>query len=191
MSGPYSVAAKASPLGEGLGKLLLAVHGLVQGLADGTGTGDLGLEVRLILSARTVLVRSLPKMDALDRMPSSWSVTVSGLPNSMPESLACSSSFSGSALTQRRCRCRRWPAGNAANRRWQRNADQAVQVAAFSNIALDGLAKADADLLGSVGSDALRHVGHEGVGQTLLDDLVDEGLGSRIFGSTTTGRPST
>ena len=47
MSGPYSVAAKASPLGEGLGKLLSAVHGLVQGLADGTGTGDLGLEVRL------------------------------------------------------------------------------------------------------------------------------------------------
>ena len=26
-----------------------AVHGLVQGLADGTGTGDLGLEVRLDL----------------------------------------------------------------------------------------------------------------------------------------------
>ena len=49
MSGPYSVAAKASPLGEGLGKLLLAVHGLVQGFADGTGTGDLGLEVRLDL----------------------------------------------------------------------------------------------------------------------------------------------
>ena len=36
-------------MGEGLGKLLLAVHGLVQGLADGTGTGDLGLEVRLDL----------------------------------------------------------------------------------------------------------------------------------------------
>ena len=29
--------------------VLSAVHGLVQGLADGTGTGDLGLEVRLDL----------------------------------------------------------------------------------------------------------------------------------------------
>ena len=45
-SGP---AGPPSPLGEGLGKLLSAVHGLVQGLADGTGTGDLGLEVRLDL----------------------------------------------------------------------------------------------------------------------------------------------
>ena len=97
MSGPYSVAAKASPLGEALGKLLLAVHGLVQGLADGTGTGDLGLEVRLDLVGQD----GLGQMDALDRMPSSWSVTVSGLPNSMPESLACSSSFSGSALTSK------------------------------------------------------------------------------------------
>ena len=37
------------PLGGALGKLLLAVHGLVQGLADGTGTGNLGLEVGLDL----------------------------------------------------------------------------------------------------------------------------------------------
>ena len=44
-----SGACGRSPFGEGLGKLQSAVYSLVQGLADGTGTGNLGLEVGLDL----------------------------------------------------------------------------------------------------------------------------------------------
>ena len=132
MSGPYSVAAKASgsmrastsmrrggfhirperlrwPQGPAAARGLAALHMTREGLLACAASRTPPLQQRcsqpftascrvlrtapapaisalkyaLILSARTVLVRSLPKMDALDRMPSSWSVTVSGLPNSM------------------------------------------------------------------------------------------------------------
>ena len=77
------------------------------------------------------MVRSLPKMDALDRMPSSWSVTVSGLLNSMPESFGLqlvlqrvSTDLKGVAVVVDGQQITQ-PTGDG-----QRNADQAVQVAA-------------------------------------------------------------
>ena len=179
-------------MGEGLGKLLSAVHGLVQGLADGAGTGDLGLEVRLDLVGQD----GLGQVAAEDGRIGQDAVQLVGDGLGLAELDAgelglqlvlqrVSTDLKGVAVVVNGQQITQ-PTGDG-----QRNADQAVQVAALGDVALDGLAKADADLLGSVGSDALRHVGHEGVGQALLDDLVDEGLGSRIFGSTTTGRPST
>ena len=157
--------------------VLSAVHGLVQGLADGTGTGDLGLEVRLDLVGQD----GLGQVAAEDGRIGQDAVQLVGdglglaeldagelglqlvLQRVSTDLKGVAVVVDGQQITQ--------PTGDG-----QRNADQAVQVAALGDVALDGLAKADADLLGRVGSDALRHVGHEGVGQALLDDLVDEGL---------------
>ena len=152
MSGPYSVAAKASPLGEALGKLLLAVHGLVQGLADGTGTGDLGLEVRLDLVGQD----GLGQVAAEDGRIGQDAVQLVGdglglaeldagelglqlvLQRVSTDLKGVAVVVDGQQITQ--------PTGDG-----QRNGDQAVQVAALGDVALDGLAKADADLLGRVG----------------------------------------
>ena len=49
-------------------------------------------------------------------------------------------------------------------------------------VALNGLAEADGHLLAGVGGDALGHVGDEGVGEPLVDDLVDEVHGAEDFG---------
>ena len=178
-SGP---AGPPSPLGEGLGKLLSAVHGLVQGLADGTGTGDLGLEVRLDLVGQD----GLGQVAAEDGRIGQDAVQLVGDGLGLAELDAgelglqlvlqrVSTDLKGVAVVVDGQQVTQ-PTGDG-----QRNGDQAVQVAALGDVALDGLAKADADLLGCVGSDALRHVGHEGVGQALLDDLVDEGLRVKDF----------
>ena len=154
-----------------------AVHGLVQGLADGTGTGDLGLEVRLDLVGQD----GLGQVAAEDGRIGQDAVQLVGDGLGLAELDAgelglqlvlqrVSTDLKGVAVVVNGQQVTQ-PTGDG-----QRNGDQAVQVAALGDVALDGLAKADADLLGSVGSDALRHVGHEGVGQALLDDLVDEGL---------------
>ena len=59
----------------------------------------------------------------------------------------------------------------------KRNELQIAHVEASSNIFLDGLAKADGQLLTGVHCDALRCIRHEGVGQTAVDDCSDELIG--------------
>ena len=49
-------------------------------------------------------------------------------------------------------------------------------------VSLDGLAEADRQLLGGIGGDTLGSVGHEGVGQTAVDDSADELVGVQNAG---------
>ena len=156
----------------------LAVHGLVQGLADGAGACDLGLEVGLDLVGQ----HGLGQVAAEDGGIAQDAVQLIGDGLGLAELNAgelglqvvlqrVSGNLKGVAVVVDGQQVAQ-PAGDG-----QRNGNEAVQVAALGDVALDGLAEADADLLGGVGCDALRHVGHEGVGQALLDDLVNEGLG--------------
>ena len=155
----------------------LAVHGLVQGLADGAGAGELGLEVGLDLVGQ----HGLGQIGAEDGRVRQDAVQLIGDGLGLAELDAgelglkvvlqrISGNLKGIAVVVDGQQVAQ-PAGDG-----QRNGNQRVQVAALGDVALDGLAKADADLLGGVGGDALRHVGHEGVGQALLNDLVNEGL---------------
>ena len=59
----------------------------------------------------------------------------------------------------------------------QRDQDQIALVQAAGLVSLDGLAEADGQLLGGIGSDTLGCVGHEGVGQAAVDDRADELIG--------------
>ena len=164
----------------------------MQGLADGAGTGDLGLEVRLDLIGQDGLGQVAAEdgrigQDAVQLVGDSLGLAELDagelglqlvLQRVSTDLKGVAVVVDGQQVTQ--------PTGDG-----QRDGDQAVQVAALSNIALDGLAKADADLLRRVGSDALRRVGHEGIGRRCSMTSSMKAFGLRIFGSTTTGRPST
>ena len=117
----------------------------MQGLADGTGTGNLGLEVRLDLVGQD----GLGQVAAEDGRIGQDAVQLVGdglglaeldagelglqlvLQRVSTDLKGVAVVVDGQQITQ--------PTGDG-----QRNGDQAVQVAALGNVALDGLAKADA-----------------------------------------------
>ena len=66
---------------------------------------------------------------------------------------------------------------------YQRDEFQVLHVKLrIGNIRLDSLPESNGKLLGSIGCDALRGVGHERVGETLFQNLADEILGVENLG---------
>ena len=64
----------------------------------------------------------------------------------------------------------------------QRDQHKVGLVQTALRVSLDGLAEADSQLLGGIGSDTLGSIGHEGVGQTAVDDSADELVGVQNAG---------
>ena len=159
----------------------------MQGLADGTGTGDLGLEVRLDLVGQD----GLGQVAAEDGRIGQDAVQLVGDGLGLAELDAgelglqlvlqrVSTDLKGVAVVVDGQQVTQ-PTGDG-----QRNGDQAVQVAALGDVALDGLAKADVSVAMRCGVSGMK-----GLGRRCSMTSSMKAFGLRIFGSTTTGRPST
>ena len=87
--------------------------------------------------------------------------------------MALSSASSGSGEGSNALPSSSMPVAGVAGQH-QGDQDQVVHIQAALFIGLDGLAKADGQLLGGIGGDALGRVRHEGVGQAAVEHRADE-----------------